>query len=68
HLESLNLFGTKISDESLKTISKISTLKKVYLWQTNVSASAVSTLQRENPELDIDTGANFSQGNTQTKG
>ncbi len=47
-LESLNLYGTNVTKESLKTFLKIPTLKKVYIWGTSISKKDIDSLNLEN--------------------
>jgi hypothetical protein len=55
-LESLNLVGTPISDRGLAHLTKIKSLKRVYLWQTRVTEKGVRQLQKMRPDLAIQSG------------
>jgi len=53
HLESLNLFGTNVTDSCLPILSEISRLKRVYLWNTKVTQNDVKALQKANTDLEV---------------
>ena len=38
------MYGTKISDASIPNLQKLSNLKKIFLWETNVTKEAVEGL------------------------
>lgn len=60
-LEYLNLYGTKVGDGIVEHIKQLPNLKKLFLWQTNITEEAVSELRAAMPELDINTGVDFSE-------
>jgi hypothetical protein len=53
NLESLNLYGTNVSKGVLELVPKLSRLKKIYLWQTQVTKTDITQLKKENPGLII---------------
>ena len=56
YLESLNLYGTKVSDAGLMSLAKIKSLQRVYLWQTKVTEAGVAKLKKMRPGLLVDFG------------
>ncbi len=56
HLEVLNLHSTSISDPQLEILEQIKSLRKVYLWQTEVSEEAVVSLRQKRPDLEVNFG------------
>jgi uncharacterized membrane protein/mono/diheme cytochrome c family protein len=56
NLEYLNLYGTAISDKALSKLSTFKNLQSLYLWQTKVSEAGVGALQKQQPQLVINTG------------
>ena len=56
NLESVNLYGTKVTDEGVKKLTALPNLKRLYLWQTDVTPAAIGELQKALPELEIVTG------------
>lgn len=57
HLEVLNLHTTKVGNTIIGDIEKFKSLKSVYLWQSEVSATAVDSLRTSNPDLDVNFGS-----------
>ncbi len=53
NLESLNLYGTMITDESVRHLAQLTGLKRVYLWDTKFTHEGVAELQEALPELEI---------------
>lgn len=53
NLEVLNLSYTKTDDKAAIDLLKIPNLKKVYLFQTQVSRQVVEALQKNKPGLEI---------------
>jgi hypothetical protein len=56
-LESINLYGTKVTDAGVSRLSTLPNLKRLYLWQTAVTPAAVKTLKEKLPDCEIITGA-----------
>ncbi len=52
-LRLLNLFGTKVGDGALLTAQKLGRLEKLWVWQTRVSAEAVTKLREQRPGLKV---------------
>jgi len=61
NLESLNLYGTEITDEALSTIEKLPNLEKLFLWQTKVTAKGVENLQVKLPKLVVVLGHSMAK-------
>lgn len=56
YLEFLNLVGTQITDEGIKNLKGLKNLRKLYLWQTDVSEKGIQYLKNSLPKLEIHTG------------
>ena len=56
NLESVNLFGTKVTDAGVKKLIALPKLKRLYLWQTAVTPAAMDELKKALPALEIVTG------------
>jgi hypothetical protein len=52
-LESLNLYGTKVSKGVLELVPHLTRLKKIYLWQSQVTVETIDQLKKENPSLTV---------------
>ena len=55
-LEYLNVYGTKVSDEGMKALAGIETLRSLYVWQTGVTAEGIAALKRSLPRVAVDSG------------
>jgi hypothetical protein len=56
-LSSLSLVGTKIRYEDLvQLIRKVSTLKEVFIWNTDLNAAQIQSLAKAFPKLNIEQG------------
>lgn len=67
HLESLNLYGTKVGDGVFTTLERLPALRRVYLWQTMVSPTAAAAYAEAHPRVAVDTGFAFVPVNNTTK-
>lgn len=56
HLEYLNVYATGISDEGLQYLEGSKSLKSLYVWQTKVTSEGVRKLNKQLPELYVNTG------------
>jgi hypothetical protein len=61
HLIFLNLFGNAITDSGLQQLARLKNLKSLYLAETKVTAQGVARLQRDLPNVQIDTGAELKE-------
>ena len=61
HLESLNLYSTKISDISADYLTGLKSLKKLFVWQTDFGSDAAEKLQSSIPGLEVVQGYTFAQ-------
>ena len=52
-LESLNLYGTRVTDAGLAPLAALPRLRRVYLWQTGVTPAGVERLRASAPRLEI---------------
>ena len=55
-LEYLNMVGTKIDDAGLLGLAPSATLKKIFCWQSGITANGVMAFQKKYPNIDIDFG------------
>ncbi|MGX5820068.1 c-type cytochrome domain-containing protein [Chitinophaga lutea] len=55
-LKSLNLVGTKVTAAGLKALRANKSLREVYVYQSAVAPADVAALQKEMPDVRIDTG------------
>ncbi|MCP9237778.1 c-type cytochrome domain-containing protein [Lewinella sp. JB7] len=56
HLESVNLYGTKVDDSAFPFLSSFPALRRLYLWQSSVSARGASDFAENHPHIVVDTG------------
>lgn len=61
NLTSLNLFGNAITDAGLDRLAGLRNLKSLYLAETKVSPQGVARLQKNLPNVQIDTGAELKE-------
>jgi hypothetical protein len=55
-LEYLNIVGTKIDDAGLLDLIPSTTLKKIFCWQSGITANGVMVFQKKYPNIEIDFG------------
>lgn len=58
HLEWLNLYGTKVTDEGLMKLKGLGKLKKIYLWNSQATPEGAEALSKDLPGLSAVFGAN----------
>ena len=51
-----------MTDASLPVIQKMTSLKRVYLWQTEVTDTAVEELRKARPDLEVQLGITETAG------
>lgn len=56
HLESLNLYDTAVGDDIFPALRKMPALKRVYLWQTQVTGEGVAAFREARPNVMVDRG------------
>ncbi|MEM6769399.1 MAG: c-type cytochrome domain-containing protein, partial [Bacteroidota bacterium] len=66
HLESLNLYDTEVDDSIFEHLRAYPALKRIYLWQTQVSREASAAFAKDNPQLVVDTGFQFTTTNAES--
>jgi hypothetical protein len=47
------LYGTKVSDAGLEQLLPLKKLKKLYVWQSQVTKSGIESLGQKMPDLEI---------------
>jgi hypothetical protein len=52
----LNLYATGVTDAGMEQLKNLRALKRLYLWQTKVTAQGAEKLQRALPGLEISLG------------
>lgn len=55
-LESLNLYGTAVTDKGIGLLTVCLRLKHLYLWQTKATDVGIRSLQARNPDIKTDAG------------
>jgi hypothetical protein len=55
-LESLNLFGTEVTDEAIQHLAALKNLKNLNLRRSKVTPAGVEALSKALPGCDIDMG------------
>jgi hypothetical protein len=55
-LESINLYGTKVTDAGVSKLSAMPNLRRLYLWQTAVTPGAIKILREKLPKCEIVAG------------
>jgi hypothetical protein len=55
-LEYLNIVGTKIDDAGLLGLTPSVTLKKIFCWQSGITANGVMVFQKKYPSIQIEFG------------
>jgi uncharacterized membrane protein/mono/diheme cytochrome c family protein len=56
NLQYLNLAGSKISDKGLSHLSTLKSLRKVFVYQTGVTATGIREMRSTLPDIHFDTG------------
>ncbi|MEM6772232.1 MAG: hypothetical protein AAF597_16780, partial [Bacteroidota bacterium] len=61
HLESLNLYDTEVDDQVFEHLTHFPALKRLYLWQTKVTPEAVKAYASTHPNVEVNTGFQFTE-------
>lgn len=56
HLSVLNIYGTQITDNGLNELAKMTSLQKLFLWQTDTSSEGINKLRAALPQTNVVTG------------
>ena len=56
NLTELNLYGTRISNAALNTLGQMESLKKLFLWNTRITAKAIADFKVQHPEIEVIAG------------
>jgi hypothetical protein len=60
NLTYLNLYGTKVTDAGLSHLKSLAKLRRLYVWQTQVTAAGADALKAALPELQVNLGAELA--------
>ena len=56
NLSELNLYGTRVSDEAFFSLGQMKGLKKLFLWNTQVTEKGIVTFQAQHPDVEVIAG------------
>ena len=56
NLTELNLYGTMVSNAALNTLGQMESLKKLFLWNTRITAKAIADFKAQNPDVEVIAG------------
>jgi hypothetical protein len=56
YLESLNLYGTEVSDAGLEHLAGLPNLRRLYAWETGISREGAAEFIATNGKVDINLG------------
>ena len=56
NLSELNLYGTRISDAAFSNLGQMKSLKKLFLWNTRVTAAGIAAFKAQHPEVKVIAG------------
>lgn len=55
-LETLNAYGTGLGDQGLAAFAATAPLRRIYVWQTKVTAAGAQALRAAHPQCEVDLG------------
>lgn len=61
YLSNLNLYGTQVDSTVLNTLTEMTSLHKVYIWNTPLAASELDEWSANHPQVEISGGVDFAQ-------
>ncbi len=53
HVRSINFVGTPLTDRGLSSLRELKSLRKLYLWSTQTTASGVTQFRSARPEVEV---------------
>ena len=56
HLTELNLYGTRVSNNTLITLGQMKGLKKLFVWNTSITDKAIADFKALNPDIEVIAG------------
>jgi uncharacterized membrane protein len=56
NLSELNLYGTRINDATFSMLGEMKSLKKLFLWNTRVTAAGIAAFKTQHPEIEVIAG------------
>ena len=56
HLTELNLYGTRVSNNTLITLGQMKALKKLFVWNTSITDKAIADFKALNPDIEVIAG------------
>lgn len=68
HLAELRLTRTHLGESAVPVLSALKPLRRIFLWNSGISAESADALRAANPELTIDTGIPLAAAALETEG
>ncbi len=56
HLTELNLYGTRVSNNTLITLGQMKSLKKLFVWNTRITDKDIADFKALNPDVEVIAG------------
>ena len=56
HLTELNLYGTRVSNNTLITLGQMKSLKKLFVWNTRITGKEIADFKALHPEVEVIAG------------
>ena len=56
HLTELNLYGTRVSNNTLITLGQMKSLKKLFVWNTRITDKDIADFKALHPEVEVIAG------------
>ena len=56
HLTELNLYGTRVSNNTLITLGQMKSLKKLFVWNTGITDKAIADFKALHPDVEVIAG------------
>ena len=56
HLTELNLYGTRVSNNTLITLGQMKSLKKLFVWNTRITDKDIADFKALHPDVEVIAG------------
>ena len=56
NLSELNLYGTSVSDAAFSSLGQMEGLKKLFLWNTQVTQKGIAAFEAQHPDVEVIAG------------